>query len=577
VFDLRGAIVGCLAVSLLATACSAPSTRPAARSGEAPAAAPPTRIVASIRAAPAGLHQQKTNPAGLVGSVSGLDALEELVHAGLVHGDDQGNRLPQLAEAVPTLENGLWSLLPDGRMTTSWRIKPSAQWHDGTPVTSSDFVFAAGVEQNPELGIPRNPVYDIVEAIDTPDAQTITVSWKRPYIEADGMFTYDIGLPLPRHLLEKSYTDDPAGFLGLPYWTQEFVGAGPYRIREWVADSHVVLQANERYILGKPKIDEIEVRFVPEATTMMANLLAGTIDLTIGRALSLEQAIQLRDKWKDGSMATKGGSWVRVTPQFINPNPTVITDVRFRRALLHAVDRQQLVESLMGGLGGIAHTFVGPDTPEYQFVEGRMTRYDYDPRRAVQLIEEIGYTRGGDGFFHDSSGQQLVVELRGPIQNPVHPKAVAAIADYWQAVGVRVDQLITPIQRAQDREFLTTYPGFELILIGNDVSSKGVRRYHSSSTPLPENRYLVNGNEARYRNADLDALIDRYVSTIPMDERMGALAGIVAHQTQNVTVMGMIYSVTPTVFANRIQHITAGRAGAARSTEAWNAHEWTVN
>jgi peptide/nickel transport system substrate-binding protein len=565
-------------IAILLLACAAPqrAAEPARHAGASAPSTPaaPKRVVATIRSAPVSLVQQKTHPAGLVGSVSGLDALEELVQAGLSHADDRGARQPQLAEAVPSLENGLWDLLPDGRMETTWRIKDSARWQDGAPLTSADLVFATQVEQDRDLGIPRNAVYDLIEAIETPDAHSAKVTWKQPYTDAVGLFSFEVALPLPRHLLDRPYAEDKANFLGLPYWTHGFVGAGPYRIAEWVPDSHTIVRANDTYVLGKPKIDEIEVRFIPDPSTIVANLLAGAVEMTIGRALGLDQALQLRDQWRDGHMALRGGTWIRITPQFVNPNPPVVSDVRFRRALLHAVDRQELVDSLMGGLSGIAHTFVGPETPEYREIEHAIVRYEFDPRRAIQLIDEIGYARGRDGFFVDAANQRLTVELRGPVQNPVHPKAVAAIADYWQQAGVAVEQFITPLQRGQDREFLATYPAFELILIGNDVNSRGVRRYHSSQAPVPENRFQVTGNEARYRNPELDGLIERFLTTIPWRERMQALAGIVQHQTDRVTVMGMSYSVSPTMIANRVQNVTTGSSGGARSTEAWNAHEW---
>src|SRR3989442_1314888 len=101
-----------------------------------------------------------------------------------------------------------------------------------------------------------------------PDAQTLTVTWKRPYIEADGLFSYRAaGLPVPKHLLEKAFNDDKATFLGLPYWSEEFVGAGAYRVHEWVRDSHTVLRAYDGYVLGRPKIYELEVRFITDTNT----------------------------------------------------------------------------------------------------------------------------------------------------------------------------------------------------------------------------------------------------------------------------------------------------------------------
>jgi ABC-type transport system substrate-binding protein len=154
--------VSWLGILIIVTACSAGF--PAANRSQPGASDAPTpaskRITAGIRGAPKSLSQQKTQPQ--LGSVPGLDGVEQLVHAGLVQGNDRGLVIPQLAEAVPSLENGLWKLFPDGRMETTWQIKPAVTWHDGMPLTADDLLFAMRVEQDKDLAIPRHAVYGLI-------------------------------------------------------------------------------------------------------------------------------------------------------------------------------------------------------------------------------------------------------------------------------------------------------------------------------------------------------------------------------------------------------------------------------
>ncbi len=562
----------CLSLVIILVACSPTRPRDSQSSDAVEANRPssPKRIVAAVRSAPMALSQTRTNRS--VGSVPGLDAIEELVSAGLTRTNEQGVLVPQLAEAVPTLENGLWQVLPDGRMVTMWKIKPGAQWHDGMPLTSDDLFFTAMVEQDRELGIPIYPAYESVEAIEAPDPATVKVTWKLPYIEADALFSYRVGLPIPKHLMEGTYQQDKAGFVSAPYWSQEFVGTGPFRIREWVPDSHMILRRFDAYILGRPRIDEIEVKFIPDPVTLMANVLAG-VELTLGRTVSLEQALEVRDQWREGAILLRGQSWTPINPQFVNTNPPIITDLRFRRAMLHAIDRQELVDTIMAGQSSIAHSFVNPDTPLYDRIEGSIVRYPYDQRRAVQMIEQLGYVRGADGFFADAAGQKLTVPISTTVQNAMQPKATTAVANFWQSAGVAVEQIMIPIQRGQDREYRAQFPGFELIETGNTIGPNDVRRYHSSSAALPENRFTANGNNPRYMNPEFDALIDRYVTTIPISERMQALAGIVEHMTENLTHLGLFYGVSATLANKRLKNVTARGPGF---TQAWNAHEWDV-
>jgi peptide/nickel transport system substrate-binding protein len=517
------------------------------------------------------MAQQKTQR--LVGSVAGMDALEQLVHAGLTHRGVDGTLMPRLAEGVPSIENGLWLLGAEGRMTTKWTIKPTARWQDGTAVTAADVLFAMAVEQDPELALPRNPVYDLVESVEAPDARTIVLQWKRPYIEADAVFGHAVGTPLPKHILERSFAEDKAGFFALPYWTDTFVGAGPFRLVEWSPQSHVLLRANDDYILGRPKIDEVEVRFIPDPNTLVANLLAGTVDLTIGRGPSFEQGLHLTESWRDGHVIFRPGGWIVISPQLLTPSPQVVGNVEFRRALLHAADRAEMVASLMAGQSSVGHAFVGPADPEYPALDAAIVRYGYDAQRARRMLDGLGYARGPDGLVDQRTGQRLSVEITTTVQNDMHLKAMPATAEYWKQAGVSVEQTPIPLQRIQDREYRATFSAFTLGLIQVGLSPQDVSRYHSAATPLPENRFQVTGNSARYMNPEQDAIIERYMVTVPKGERMGVLGQLLTHQTTNVTALGLFHYVNPTMVANRLLNVTGRNVG---TTEAWNAHAWDV-
>ena len=138
----------------------------------------------------------------------GTDVVEELVLAGLTSDDNRGLLRPQLAEAVPSVDNGLWQVSPDGRMQTTWRIRPNARWHDGTPLTAEDLVFAARVGMDKEVPEFGDAAFGFVERVETPDPFTVTVSWRQPYVEADRMFgTRTYASPMPKHLIESAYRE----------------------------------------------------------------------------------------------------------------------------------------------------------------------------------------------------------------------------------------------------------------------------------------------------------------------------------------------------------------------------------
>jgi len=150
----NGALV--LLLATIVAACSNPGTcrspSGSGPTGNQSSATGPKRIVTGILGNPYTLSQE-INTAG-TGSIRGVGETEKLIHAGLVIRDGDGNLRPQLAEAVPTIENGNWRLLPEGRMETTWKLKDAAVWHDGKPVTADDLVFTLGVGRDRDLALP---------------------------------------------------------------------------------------------------------------------------------------------------------------------------------------------------------------------------------------------------------------------------------------------------------------------------------------------------------------------------------------------------------------------------------------
>jgi len=561
-----------LILALQVVACAAPQGPGASQAGGAdgPRRSVPKRAVAAIQGDPHTVFQQ-LNPAS---RVRGIDAIEQLVAAGLTLQDGGGVFRPQLAEAVPSVDNGLWRLFPDGRMETTWRIREGAQWHDGTPFTADDLVFTARVVQDRDLLIFGNTAYDAIEDVQAPDPRTVVVRWKQPFIEADTLFTNIRAVPIPRHLLERPYIESKATFIEHPYWSQEFVGTGPFKLREWTLGSHLVVEANDRYVLGRPSLDEVQVRFIEDANTLAANLLAGTVDVAVGRNLSGEQALQVRDQWRgEGRMELSYENWISLYPQLLTPNPAVIGDVRFRKAMMYALDRQQIVDVLQPGLTTVSQSYMSPNQQDYREIEERnVVRYEYDPRRAAQMIEGLGYTKAGDGFYTREPGApRLAVEVRTTAGDDLREKMLFAIADDWQRSGVGVEPVIVPRQRADDLEYRATFPSFEITRNPNDV--RGLRSQHSRNTPLPENSFRVTGNRSRYINADWDALVDRFFMTIPKQERLQVLGQILQHMSDQLPIMGVLYNTSPTLVNNRLVNVSAGGQG---STQTWNAHEWDI-
>lgn len=517
-------------------------------------------------AEPPALHRALVPP-GLI--VQSGDIVDTVVNIGLTITDHNDLRQPVLAETVPTVENGLWKLLPDGQMELTWTIRAGAAWHDGTPLTVDDFLFTIKVVQDAELGEFRTPVSNLVSRVERVDDRTFRTIWPSPTYRADRLFsmgTETVATPLPRHLLETAYQESKDGFRQLAYWSNDYIGLGPYKVRDWVKGSHLTLAAHDTYVLGRPKIDELEVRFILDANTAVANILAGAVETTIGTGLNLEQSIEVRDQWSGGRLNVAIDSFIFAVPQFINPQPAVVTDVRFRRALLHAIDRQAMADTIQAGLVPIAHSYIRPDEPEYRATERFLTKYDYSPTRAAQILEGMGYVKGPGGVYQDAAGQRLAMEVRATASPAIHAKSLFPIVDDWQRLGLAIESVVIPVQRLSDFEYRTTHPSFEILRNRNGANR--IDTLHGSQTPLPQNRFSGQ-NRPRYQNAEFDGLLDRYLATIPFEPRMLALGEVVRHITEQLNIMSLFYDVQPSLIGNRLQNVTTQNL-------TWNIHLWDV-
>src|SRR5581483_1363473 len=333
--------------------------------------------------------------------------------------------------------------------------------------------------------------------------------------------------------------------------------------------SHVVLTAFDRYVLGRPKLDELEVRFIPDDNAIVANLLAGAIDLTLGPGMSLDEGIQVRDRWAEGTMSSGVSSVINLNPQFLNPDPPVLLDAQFRRALYMAIDRKRLSDELMFGLSEIADGTINSAEVEYPYVASSIVRYPYDPDQAARIIDDLGFRKGGDGMLVDAAGKPLSVQIMAT-QDDSNAKPQLAVLDSWKALGVTPDAEVVTPQRQRDLAYRANFRSFSLqsgIVNGAD----GVNALLSREARLPERNYRGR-NYTRFMNPEIDALVDRYFTTIPFADRMQVLSQIIHYTTDNLVWMPLYWRMLPTLVNKRVGGVQPHGSG----NQWWNAQLWDV-
>jgi peptide/nickel transport system substrate-binding protein len=290
-----------------------------------------------------------------------------------------------------------------------------------------------------------------------------------------------------------------------------------------------------------------------------------------GAALGVDQGLQLRDQWRQGTVKVLANNWVALHPQFVNPDPVIVLNSQFRKALMHAIDRQTMADTLMAGLVPVAHGPMDVNSREFKATEASLVKYDYDPRRAAQMLQGLGYTLGSDNLLRDGSGQMIPVELRGYAARDIQVKGLFPIADNWQRVGVAAEPQVLSAQQASDRQDQATFKSF--LLVRQDYHLNRLVAYHSSEARLPERSY-TGSNNSRYIHPEMDAAVDRYQATVPWPARMEAAGQILHHMTDQLAVMPMFFDMEVALVSNRVRNATP--LMGAGTSRYWNAHEWEV-
>jgi peptide/nickel transport system substrate-binding protein len=314
------------------------------------------------------------NPAIVSGTPTGIPGTQ--IHAGLILQDDKFQPQPYLADR--------WSISPDGRVYTFHLVK--ATFHDGAPVTSADVKFSIEiVKANHPFGV---AMHRALEAVDTPDPQTVIFRLSYPY-PAFMSALVPLLLPiLPKHVYGSGdIKTQPANL--------KPVGAGPFRFAEWQRGRDLILERHDRFFLpGKPLLDRIIFEYITDPAARMAAVETGAIHLLpysyvgVGNLKRVESLPFLGITTK-GYEAIGALSWIE-----INLRSKPLSDVRVRRALAHALDKSLIVRDILLGYGKVAD---GPLVSASPFYNPGLHRYAYSIDTANRLLDEAGYKRGADG------------------------------------------------------------------------------------------------------------------------------------------------------------------------------------
>ena len=555
-----------LALVLVFGACAGPATpgAPQGSSSEAPSSVQtsgPKILTIAMNAEPATFY----GFTGEGGSAGGAGEVGAMIHSQLTRLDPNDNPQPDLAAELPTVQAGTWRVNADGSMDVTWKIRPGVKWHDGTPLTTDDFLFSLELHKDDALAHAYRAQSRLMESATAPDPHTLVVHWSKVDVRA---LEARALVPFPKHAMETAYRGDKTAFIQSALFTSEFIGLGPYQMDRWTPGSQIDLVRNDAYFGGRPPLDRVVFRFIGDPSTMVANILSGTVDLIVPPSVELDAALEVKRRWEGSGHVVRIEPLPRVQylelqfrPEYTRP-ANAQTNLTVRQAMYHGLDRLQMAEVVTAGLGPVADSWFLPSDPLRREVESAIPQYPFDVNRAQQLFRDAGWTRGGDGIMVHTSGERFEMEIW---TNPqASEKGTAIIADNWKNLGIDSKVNIIPAARANDREYTAQHPG---PLLTGTFFDAYLERLHGRDIANAANRWSGR-NRSGYVNPKTDELFDRLASTIDPSERLPLLREQVAEMMGDVATMPLFYEPRP------ILALRSVKGDIHPYNTGWNAHTW---
>ena len=392
-----------------------------------------------------------------------------------------------------------WQVSAD-KKTITFHLKPNLKWADGQALTSEDVLFTWKVMTDDKTRTPYGADYKLVKNASAPDPQTFVVSYAHPYAPAlDSWASLHV---LPKHILQGQDINNSD-------FSRHPVGSHYYQLASWKNGESISLVRNPNATQGAPKIDRLMSRIIPDKAAQFLELMADNIDSMALNSVQYARIFPARPELNQQFNLYKelGNSYTYLG---FNLKRKPFDDVRVRKAFNYAIDKQEIIDGVLLGLG---EPVSSPYKPGTRWSNPKLSPYPYDPEKAKSLLAEAGYSdHDGDGIV-DKNGQPLSFEILTN-QNKEREMTAVLIQRRLKEIGVdvsiRVVEWATFISRfIKTGDFSTVVLGWGL---GQEPDQFNI--WHSSQQEPGQFNFIG------YKNPQVDHLLESGRLELDPDKRM---------------------------------------------------------
>ena len=471
---------------------------------------------------------------------------------------------PRILKKVPSIENGLWKMLPGNKMEITYPMRSNLYWHDGEPLTAYDVEFSYKAFMNPNVPIISRAAYEKIEKLEVIDNHTFKITWKALYPHA-ALINHAVGgyagiVSLPKHVFEEKYNqavakNTPDGWKEFQdYVANNPVLAGAFRLKDYKPGQQVVFEANPYYYMGKPNISTLVMKIIPDTSTFQAMIMNGQIDFVgvyMDVALNIEAqklpGVSVEYSPSQDSVLYVGANY-NDPADLSKPHP-ILSDIEFRKAMLHAIDREALNQVVFGGKHAVAHTWLAsPRHPLYSM--NGVTTYPYDPAKAKQILASRGWKAGSDGILV-KDGLRASIKNVTPANSVPHEQAQMMIRDYLRQVGIEYVPNNMPWSTFSAN--YRRYRKFDTMMgdWGWNIFSEGDGFYLSSLTPSEANGW-AGLNYYGWNNTENDKVINEVAVTIDPATRRRVNERHLQIFAEDLPILPLLVYMNATVYKSRV-------------------------